>query len=238
MGAPVDIGRVAEIHRYPVKSMRGQTVASIEVRWNGLEGDRQYAFVKTADASRFPWVTGRIFAGMVLWQASYDDDSKPKGSPVHVTMEDGSVHEVHSAAITARLWGEVGEAVGLIRLARGTFDSMPISVVGRQTLDDLAQKTEGAAEALRFRPNIVIDRGLERDWIGGRLTFEGSPLCLRVDRPIERCSMITLDPVTAARNAKVMRTVAQDFNNEIGVYCTPETPGPLIAGAKVRLQRL
>ena len=236
MGGRVEIGRVAEIHRYPVKSMRGQTVAGVDVRWNGLDGDRQYAFLKTADMSRFPWATGRIFAGMILWQARYEDDARPKASRVHVTMDDNSVHEVTAPELTARLSAEAGADVGLIRLARGTFDSMPVSLVGRQTLDNLADKSEGAVEALRFRPNIVIDRGLERDWIGGRLVFEDSPLRLRVDRPIERCSMITIDPATADRNAKLMRTVVEDFNNEIGVYCTPEVPGTLVAGAKVWLQ--
>ena len=126
--------------------------------------------------------------------------------------------------------------VGLLRLARGTFDSMPISVIGRQTLDELANKSGGLAVALRFRPNIVIDGGSERDWIGGYLVFEDTPLRLRVDRPIERCSMITIDPLTAARNPKLMLTVVVDFDNRIGAYCTPETLGQFAVGTKVWLQ--
>lgn len=235
MGGLTEIGRVAEIHRYPVKSMQGQSLESVEVRWNGLDGDRQYAFVKTEDTSRFPWATGRIFAGMVLWQARYDA-ADTKTARVQVTMDDGATHDVTAPELAARLSTEMGADVGLLRLARGTFDSMPISVIGRQTLDELANKSDGLAVALRFRPNIVIDGGSERDWIGGCLVFEDTPLRLRVDRPIERCSMITIDPLTAARNPKLMRTVVEDFDNQIGAYCTPETPGQFAVGTKVWLQ--
>ena len=199
----VEIGRVSAIYRYPVKSMRGQALPRVEVRWNGLDGDRQYAFVKSADTSRFPWATGRNFSDMTLWTARYDIDEKPRESHVNVTLDDGAIHAVTAPELVQRLSQDVG---------------MPVA-------------------ALRFRPNIVIDAGHERAWLGGRLAFGDSALRLRADRPIERCSMITLDPETAERAPKLMRTVVEEFNNEIGIYCTPEAPGPLEVGAKAWLER-
>ncbi len=233
----VEIGRVSAIYRYPVKSMRGQALPRVEVRWNGLDGDRQYAFVKSADTSRFPWATGRNFSDMTLWTARYDIDEKPRESHVNVTLDDGAIHAVTAPELVQRLSQDVGMPVALLHLGRGCFDSMPVSVVGQETLDDLAAKTDVPVAALRFRPNIVIDAGHERAWLGGRLAFGDSALRLRADRPIERCSMITLDPETAERAPKLMRTVVEEFNNEIGIYCTPEAPGPLEVGAKAWLER-
>lgn len=42
------VGRIAALHRYPVKSMRGESLAQARVGWHGLEGDRCYAFVRAA----------------------------------------------------------------------------------------------------------------------------------------------------------------------------------------------
>ena len=59
----VDVGRVVGLWRYPVKSMAGERVAAADVAWNGLAGDRRWAFVRDglgaqrlslADDSRAP----------------------------------------------------------------------------------------------------------------------------------------------------------------------------------------
>ena len=36
------IGRVTAIYRYPVKSMGGESLRSATLRWQGIDGDRQY----------------------------------------------------------------------------------------------------------------------------------------------------------------------------------------------------
>jgi len=237
MTSAVEIGRVAEIHRYPVKSMRGQSLAQTEVRWPGLAGDRQFAFYRTADTSSFPWLTGREVPQMVLWQALYDDEAKMKTSGVHVTTDDGAVFDVRAPELAARLAKAAGEDVALVRIGRGTFDSMPISVVGTDTVRAVGAAHGRDVGAARFRPNIVIDRGLEKDWLGGRLVF-GDPetgVVLRADRAIERCALITVDPDTARREPTLMRTVAGQFNNEIGVYCTPVRTGYIAIGTPVWL---
>ncbi|MGZ8348269.1 MAG: MOSC N-terminal beta barrel domain-containing protein, partial [Allosphingosinicella sp.] len=50
------VGRVVELNRFPVKSMAADPVSAVEVDWQGIEGDRQYAFYLTDDPSRFPWL--------------------------------------------------------------------------------------------------------------------------------------------------------------------------------------
>jgi uncharacterized protein len=40
------VGRVAEVWRYPVKSMAGEWLAAADLSWQGLAGDRRWAFVR------------------------------------------------------------------------------------------------------------------------------------------------------------------------------------------------
>jgi hypothetical protein len=55
-GSPVEVGavvgRVAVVRRYPVKSMAAEVVASAEVSWLGVAGDRRWGFVHQP-ATRF-----------------------------------------------------------------------------------------------------------------------------------------------------------------------------------------
>jgi uncharacterized protein YcbX len=61
----VELGTVAAINRYPVKSMAGESLDTASLRWSGIDGDRQYAFVRAGESRRFPWMTGREYAAMV-----------------------------------------------------------------------------------------------------------------------------------------------------------------------------
>lgn len=231
-----EIGRVARLHRYPVKSMRGEAPDRIALGWTGLDGDRQYAFHKSTAPSRFPWFTARIHAEMVLYAARYTaPDTKTAG--VSVTAPDGAAFDIAAPELVARFSAAAGMEVGMIRLGRGCHDSLPVSVIGQGTID-VVSATHGAAVGVdRFRPNIVIDAGLERDWLGRTLVFGDTETGARlaVNRPIERCAFITVDPLTASRDATVMRTVVERFNNEIGVHCVPERLGELAPGMKVWL---
>ena len=46
------------LHRYPVKSMRAESLDTAALHWTGLHGDRQYAFCRAADRLDFLWLTG------------------------------------------------------------------------------------------------------------------------------------------------------------------------------------
>ena len=234
-----EIGRVAAIWRYPVKSMRGEAMATAALGWNGLDGDRQYAFYKAADGSRFPWLTGRDAAALVLHRARYDDPASPRTSPVRVTSPDGADFDLRDPALAARLGAAAAHEVRLLQLGRGAFDSMPVSVVTRATLAALGEGFGRPLEEARFRINIIIDsEAREGDWLGRTLAFgdDDGPR-VRVNRGIQRCRMITIDPATAAEEPAILRMVAGRFDNEVGVYCAPDAIGALREGDRVRLLR-
>ncbi len=69
----IDIGTVRSLYRYPVKSMRGESLRTACLRWQGIDGDRQYAFYRAANTSRFPWLTGREVSEIVTYAARYLD---------------------------------------------------------------------------------------------------------------------------------------------------------------------
>jgi uncharacterized protein YcbX len=48
--------------------------------------------------------------------------------------------------------------------------------------------------------------------------------------PIPRCALITIDPDTGVRDPAVIRTVAQQFANLIGIYALPAKPGIVRVG--------
>ena len=72
------IGIVASIARYPVKSMQAELLETAALHWPWLHGDRQYAFVKEADTSAFPWLTARDMPELVRFTARYERPGRPR----------------------------------------------------------------------------------------------------------------------------------------------------------------
>src|SRR5262245_26136402 len=51
------LGVVAELVRYPVKSMAGIAIESAFLGWHGFNGDRRFAFRREGEDGGFPWLT-------------------------------------------------------------------------------------------------------------------------------------------------------------------------------------
>lgn len=235
-----EIGTVEALWRYPVKSMRGEALQSIGLRWTGLDGDRQYAFFRAADRSRFPWLTGRTVPDLVTYVPRYADPADPRKSALRVTAPDGTAFDVADDALRRRLSDIARDEIRLIQIGRGTFDSGSVSVITTATEATLDRAFGAPLGTRRFRPNIVIRSDTrETDWLGGTLVFGDRPESarLRLNRPIERCSFITVDPDTGSKDPRVQRMVAQDFANQAGAYGAAEADGTIALGDRVRLVR-
>ncbi len=235
------VGEVAEIWRFPVKSMQGERLDTATLHWTGLTGDRQFAFVRSADRSRFPWLTGRVLPELLLYRAVYADPADPRDSPAVVTTPEGDPFDIWDASLADGLSRAAGETVHAMRIGRGAFDQHPVSVVTTATLRRVSDRFGMPVDPRRFRINIVVettpDAPPETGWTGGTLTFGGGSdrPSLRIDEPAERCVMVTIDPDSARRDARVMRVVAQDFANQVGLYCAPARLGTLAVGNPVFL---
>ena len=175
-------GIVSALWRYPVKSMAGEALASTDLSWAGLAGDRRWAFVRAdSERSGFPWHTIREFPQMSNYVALLGEPARPDRSPVLVRTPEGGRYDVADP----RLAAELGTGVRVMRLDRGAFDAMPVSVISDSTVAALCTLARVPGNELRFRPNVVVtpDSGApfaEDEWVGFRRPDRS---CRRADRP-------------------------------------------------------
>jgi len=211
--------RVAEIWRYPVKSMGGELLQQTDIGEDGIPGDR---IVQVRD-TRGRVVTSRSRPRLLLHRAALGTDGEPRVDGR--TWSDADVaRDVEAAA---------GPGSRLVRdEARERFDVLPLLVA-----------TDGAVEFLgydrrRFRPNLLIADvpGLaERDWEGRRLQV-GEAVVEMVSLR-ERCIMTTFDPDTAAQDTSVLLKIHRELDGVFALDCAVVRPGRVRVGDRVQLQR-
>lgn len=233
---PEVVGHVAQLMRFPVKSMAGEPLEVAEIDWQGIEGDRQYAFYYRDSGSRFPWLTGRDWSEMVLHVARFIDPDAPRTAVVEVTAPDGWHGALHDPELLARLSKAAKAPIGLLQLATGAYDSMPVSIVTTAAHRWVEGAYGGALDPRRFRANIVIESDHSQgEWAGRRIGFGVDGPELLVTDGIPRCAMVTIDPDSAVRTPAILRTIAQQFGNSYGAYAAPARKGVLRIGDAVRL---
>ena len=77
----IPVGRVVGLWRYPVKSMGAEVLSEAQVSWNGLSGDRRWAFIRdNVVESGFPWLTLRERGEMGQYFPTFTDRRKPDTS--------------------------------------------------------------------------------------------------------------------------------------------------------------
>ncbi|MBT0771618.1 MOSC domain-containing protein [Kineosporia sp. J2-2] len=222
------VGRVAALYRYPVKSMAAEALERAEVSWHGLAGDRRWAFVRPGPAGNgFPWLT--------LRQRNDLNDYRPDltGAGCRVLTPSGAKLDVTSPELAAELGAE-----RVMKLDRGTFDNAPLSLITTRAAARIGELSGTPAQVLRFRPNLVVEPLVggdfpEDDWVGHELRI--GPAVMRVDQRDRRCVVITVDPATGRRTPEVLRTVARDRENWLGVYGSVVLPGAVEVGDPVLL---
>jgi len=233
----VPVGRVVRLWRYPVKSMGPEGLTKAVVAWNGLSGDRRWAFVRNNMAqSGFPWLTLRECPHMAQYIPSFSDPENPDKSPTVVKTPSGGVFDVTDSELGAELC-QGGTRV--IRHARGIFDTFPLSLITTQTIGRLGEIVGERLDVQRFRPNILVDAAedipfQEDGWVGRVLQF-GS-VRMRVDKRDGRCVVITIDPSTAKRTPSILRTVHREREGSLGVYGTTVKQGDVAVNDTVFIE--
>ena len=210
--------RLAEIWRYPVKSMGGEMLTETAIGEEGVPGDR---LVRVEDG-RGRLVTSRSRPRLLLHHATLGSDGEPRvdGRP---WRQPDVAADVEAAA---------GSGTRLVRddgLDR--FDVLPLLVA-----------TDGAIASLgydrrRFRPNLLIAGvpGLaERDWEGRTLRI-GDALIGMVNLR-QRCIMTTFDPDTAEQDTEVLLKIHRELDGSLALDCEVVQPGTVRVGDVVELR--
>ncbi|GAC1534855.1 MAG: MOSC domain-containing protein [Acidimicrobiales bacterium] len=111
---PMDL-QVAQLWRFPVKSMGGEQVDECPLAGRGLRGDRGYALVDRTTGRVASAKDPRKWAGLLQMAARYVD--QPSGGrqlpPVTITFADGSSVRSDAPGIDATLSQAVGREVSL-----------------------------------------------------------------------------------------------------------------------------
>lgn len=235
------VGVVQALYRYPVKSMRGESLAETPVGWQGLPGDRRYAFVRPEDRSVFPYLTARQVPELLRYTPFLTDPANPEKSPVMVRTPEGEECAVGSEALRASIARRYARPFNLLRLGlTGTFDIAPLSLITTGTLTALGEALGMVLHPLRFRPTIFVatpegESYPEEGWVGHVLIFGEDEVRVRVNQRDTRCKMITLDQDTAAAEPRVLEEVVRSRGERAGVYGVAEQLGTLRVGQSVRL---
>ena len=237
------VGVVRAIYRYPVKSMRGEALDEADVAWQGIAGDRGYAFVQSDDRSTFPYLTARELPDLLRYTPRLANTSKPYTSPLLVTTPDGEEYPIGSEELRASIAHRYPGPFYLLRLgARATYDAAPLSLITTSTVAALGKALGMTFDPIRFRPSILVetpdgDPYPEQQWVGRVLAFgaESDSVEMRVSEPDIRCKMITLDPQTGVAEPRILAEVVRNIDGALGVYGLPQKIGRLRVGQNVHL---
>ena len=237
------IATIGKLYIYPVKSMAGIAVEQAEVGLDGILGDRQYAFVRAAKASKssFPWMTAREYTRMLQYRPQFSRlpgaaDAEP---PVEVRTPAGVTCEVGDDKLREELANELGEAVFLLKSARGMFDCQHLSLFSLTSLKGLSEEIEGPIDHRQFRANVYMEPASgvafdEESWTDSLLGM-GDQVLAGVTQRDARCMMINLNPDSGEQNPKVLRAVAQKHQGQAGLYMNVIRPGVIRVGDPIRL---
>lgn len=247
---------VAGIHRYPVKSLAGESFDAVELApGRGLRNDRRYAFVPADAGAARPEPGWRpktrcialvCHAAPARLAARYDDGaemlvlSTGGREIVRGVPERSADRAAIEAAAAAELSREVG---GLALVAAGDgkmltdVDAPLVSLVNLASVRALGEAVGAAVDPLRFRANFYFEVGAawaERDWAGKQIALDG--VRLEIVDVTERCAAIDVNPATATRDLRLLNGLADRLGHvEMGVYAKVIAGGTARRGAALKL---
>jgi uncharacterized protein YcbX len=204
---------VAEIWRYPVKSLRGERLTETEITRFGIPGDRQVAVIRTLNG-RF--LTSRTRPKLLGLQGSIGADGAP-------TING---HRWDSAEALALVQEAAGEPVTLEQIpAPQAFDILPLLVA-----------TDGAVQHMnidrrRLRPNIFladVPELEERKW--ARRVLAIGDVRIHMEKLRERCVMTTFDPDTLKQDPSVLQRIIFELDGCMALDSSIITPGKIRVG--------
>lgn len=241
---PIEIGEIEGIFRYPVKSMRGESLAAVTMGWHGLDGDRRLAFRRLDDRGGFPWLSASKLPDLISFTPLRREGGEGEALPTHVRTPEGEEMPLFGEALAAEVSRRLGAPVQMMQLKHGIFDEASISVIASATVAEICRLASKNADVRRFRPNIVVRSARavpfeEDQWVGGALEFgEGDDApAVTVTLRDERCAMVNFDPDGGKHAPEVMKACVRANQNYAGIYATVTRIGRLSVGQKVILHR-
>ncbi len=238
MVGPNDLA-VAQLWRYPVKSMQGERLPAVKVHADGLEGDRRWGVL---DVRTGRVLTGRREPTLLGARASLGEGTEPS-----IELPDGTGLVGAGDATDGALSEWLGRPVRLVEAAahgdRAEFfadptddaseavewtmpperfvDAMPLLLMTTASLRaGAALHPAGQWDVRRFRPNVLFDGSgdgwLEDAWCGQIVRI--GEVEVVPQQPCIRCTMVTRPQPGLTRDLEVYRTLARHHGGHFGVW--------------------
>lgn len=251
-------GTVAELWRFPVKSMQGHRVDELVLTERGADGDRGWGVVDPEAA--------KVLSAKTWPQLLQATGGVAGDGTVTVTLPDGSTHEAGSAAADAALSAWLGREVRLQEPPPGDglaydvpteawddtsatweFPGPPggpfvdLAAVHLLTTASLAAaealRPESAWDVRRFRPTALLqatgDGFVEDAWVGRRVGL--GEAVAEPFMPTVRCALPTRAQPGLPADPDVARTLRDAHELNLGVYCSVAVAGRVRVGDDVTL---
>lgn len=209
---------IAEIWRYPVKSLAGEQLKSASLNADGIAGDRR---VLVYNEQTRQLITSRTHPKLLGLKAAVDQYGQVfiNGQPWNASASAQAI--ITAAGPHARLL----EWDGMER-----FDVLPLLVA-----------TDGAIKEFGYdhrhlRPNLVIggvDGLAEREWPGRRMKIGEAVIEFAQLRG--RCVMTTYDPDTQKKDPAVLRHIVKKFDGTLALDTDIIKGGQIEVGDAVEL---
>ena len=234
--------QIAELWRYPVKSLLGERLDAVAVTVDGLEGDRQFAIY---DVESGLGLTGRRVPELLFASARMRADCTPE-----ITLPDGSQAEDDDAlsdwlgrdvALRTAATGAARRYENVVDFehesaseweafegAAGPFHDSPGARVSL-----LSTATIGSWDPRRFRSNVLLDGDGEDSLVGSTVAL--GDVTLDVGTRIKRCVMTTRAQAgDIERDLDVLRTIARERDARLAVGALVVGQGTIRVGDTLR----
>ncbi len=238
------VGTVASLWRYPIKSMGGERVASVYAAPRGLRGDRRLAFTSAGAPAGKPMLSGEERHRMLLCTARFlappEGDAPPEPATVEIITPDGTARRAGDPGLIPALRAGLAKqsTMWLTEDNAPFMDCRPIALMSLATLVQLEDEMGCELAPGRFRENILLDLpdlpGFGEDsFVGRTLRIGGAEIEVKERDP--RCRIITVDPRTGALMPELMKLVAARHESRAGIYGVASAPGTIAEGDPVLL---
>jgi uncharacterized protein len=256
------IGRVVHLFRFPMKSLRGESLTRVDVTENGFHGDRNFGIVDAAN--------GRLLSAKTVPQLLEARAVLRPDGQAELTIGDGPAFATDDNDAHRRLSSWLGREVVIARPVPEqkssidievdrtgdgggehelfTFQSRPglffdgtaMHVLTTASLATMAERVPDSNWLLeRFRPNIVVDVGPTDDpfpedaWVGSPVTI--GDMVLDVHKRCDRCVLVTRAVDSAPADREVLRALHREHGGDLGVKATIASPGTIRIGDTVTI---
>ena len=227
------VARVASLHRYPVKSMLGESLPSLDLDERGVTGDRSWS-VRTPENKMGSGKSSNRFEAVV---GLLDVRAAIDGAKVVVTFPDGVTRCTEDPAAAKKLSALLGRPLTFAAETDVShFDDGPVSIVSRASVQALANAREEEVDPRRFRANVVVDTDAafaEDAWIGRQVAV--GTVVLEVILPSPRCVMINMASADLGAQPGNLAALGRLHDSCLGVIARVVAPGRVTTGDELAL---